>query len=751
MIRRNFPVLYVLLLLAGLGLSSVSWSSSFVENQVASQAIDVVKDHPETALNDGWAYRWGDSPFSPAGVPQWTLPGSTLDWQPIEYPADPVARDDQSNIWFRVTLPNANLRDPVLYASSIDFLVEAYVDGQLIYRHGEFDDRGRGEFAGWPWHMITLPEDFAGKSIYFRVFSDYKNIGFWGEVKIAERVSILDQVVKESAQGLLVSGITLLIALMAGAFAVLQGQRRRFLCVCLFSLAAAGLVMGDIPVMKLVWNQPLFWNYIGAFAYFMLPIPMFMLLADWLSKSSFEVRHFTGLWMFHLAFLVVAAISSLLGIVNVTQLYPIFDGIFIVSLLFLIVSVLFIFHRVTGEQKVLILAYFGFCAVMILDMAVAHSWLSWANVPVSSGALIFSLAIIGLSFNHYLMTQRQFSELNSLLETKVEERTKQLETLAEKERLRSDFLQFQQDKLERISDITLALEGCHSLEAGVNKLGDLIVDLCEPFSGVYRIATQERWDVAHHWGDYGSLPAVDEGLITRTELWDDGGFFSLNVTDTRGVVHCVAILQVKLTGESKGYTVYGFLPLLKRAVEKISMVLTNIALREELQRYSYEDDLTGLKNRRFLDDVLEYEVATAERVGQPLSLLMCDIDHFKKFNDSYGHPAGDQALKVIAGLLKDSFRKADIACRLGGEEFVVLMPMASAEECLQKAEQLNLAVANTEVTHEGVPLGHVTLSIGIASYPMHTRDPDKLLKLADMALYDAKESGRDCIRLAKQN
>lgn len=754
MIRRNYLVLCVLLLLlTGVGLSPAGWSSSVeansTANQLATQAIDEVKEHPQTALNEGWAYLWGDSPFSAAGVPEWTLDASALDWQPIAYPADPAARNGQNNIWFRVTLPETSLRDPVLYASSIDFLVEAYVDGQLIYRHGKFDKQGMGKFAGWPWHMITLPEDFAGKTIYFRVFSDYKNIGFWGEIKVAERVTILDQVVEESAQGLLVSGITMLIALMAGAFAILQGQRRRFLCVCLFSLAAAGLVMGDIPVMKLVWDQPLFWNYIGAFAYFLLPIPMFMLLAEWLSKSNFEVSHFTWLWKFHLTFLVIAAVSSLLNIVNVTQLYPIFDGVFTTSVLILVVSVLFIFHKVTTEQKVLILAYFGFCGVMMLDMAVAHSWLSWSSVPVSSGALIFSLAIIGLSFNHYLLTQRQLEELNLLLETKVEERTEQLGVMAEKERLRSDYLQFHQGKLEKISDIILALESCHSLETGVEKVGDYIADLCQPFSGIYRIAKPEGWEIIQSWGDHYSIPVVDDAMIKHTRIWNEGGFFSLNVADPQGIVHCVAILQVQVKELPEGYATDEFLPLLHRAVDKISIVLANIALREELQRFSYEDDLTGLKNRRFLEDVLEHEVAIAQRNSQPLSLLMCDIDHFKKFNDSYGHPAGDEALKAIAGLLHKSFRQADIACRLGGEEFVVLMPMAEAEECLRRAEQLIEAVAKSEITYDGMALGGVTLSVGIASYPMHTKDPGKLLHLADLALYDAKESGRSCIRLAK--
>ncbi len=710
----------------------------------------------ETILNTGWEYRWGDSPLTADGVPKWIFPDrspngsseSSADWTPIVYPTNPVGRNGQNNIWFRVTLPETDLRDPVFYATSVDLLVEAYLDGERIYRHGEFDENGVGKFAGWPWHMITLPEDFTGKTMYFRVYSDYMEIGFWGEVKVAERVAILKQVIDESAQGILVAGITLLIALMAGAFAVLQGQRRQFLCVCFFSLAAAGLVMGDISAMKLVWNQPLFWNYIGAYAYFLLPVPMYMLLADWLSKASVEVHHFTWLWRFHLAFIVVAAIGSVLGVVGVNQLYPIFDGVFTISVLLLVVSVLFVFHRVSGEKKVLILAYLGFCGVMMLDMAVAHDWVSWMNVPVSSGALLFSLAIIGLSFHHYLMTQRQLAELNSRLEMKVEERTAQFERLAEKERLRSDYLQFLQLKLQAVSDIVLSLENTDTLDSGVHTLGDSIADLCQPLAGLYRIATPTGWKVVQRWGDYRSIPAVGVVMLKDIRLYEGGGCFPFNITDQKGVVRCVATLQVTMTELSDGYIGDGFITLLQRAVERINVVLANIALREELKRLSYEDDLTGLKNRRFLDEVLEHEVAAAERNQQPLSLLMCDIDHFKTFNDSHGHPAGDEALKTIAGLLQKSFRQADIACRLGGEEFVVLMPMASTEECVRRAEQLVAAVSNAEINYEGQVLEGVTLSVGIVSYPAHTKDPDKLLHFADLALYDAKESGRNCIRVA---
>lgn len=701
-------------------------------------------------LDSGWEYAWGDSPFNSDGVPLWTQQNSLADWQPIAFPSDPPVRGEHKNVWFRITLPQDAFRDPVFYASSIDLLAEVYLEGELIYKHGQLDQNGVGLFAGWPWHMITLPEDFAGQTLYFRVYSDYISIGFWGERKLTERVDALKQIIEESLQGFIVAGVTIFIALMAAIFAMLKGQRRQFLNVCLFSLAAAGLVLGDIPAMKLIWDQPLLWNYIGAYAYFLLPIPMFMLLAEWLSGAGLEVRHFQWLWRAHVVFLLLAAIGSAFGLIHLTQLYPAFDGMFIVTSLLLVGSVLLVFNRVRLEQKLLILAYFVFCSVMMLDMAVAHNWISWNSVPVSSGALLFSVAIIGLSFNHYLSTQRRLAKLNISLESKVIERTEQLSIMAKQEALRSNGLLFQQEKIEIVSDIIFELESCHTLEVGIEKIANSIEALCAPFSGVFSIAVTDEWRNVHSWGQIIDSTPTENAAFTKAKFNNEQGVFPFRVVNQQGSVRYVALLQVQATEGLNGYPIAHFMKLLKRAIEKINITLANISLREELQRFSYEDELTGLKNRRFFSEVMEHEITAAEQNQEPLSLLICDIDYFKTFNDTYGHPAGDEALKTLASLLSRFFYEGNIVCRLGGEEFVVVMPRVKREDCLRKAEELRAAVEKTQIEYEGHLLENITISIGISSWPELISDPRQLCQQTDSALYQAKESGRNCIRVTEK-
>ncbi len=177
--------------------------------------------------------------------------------------------------------------------------------------------------------------------------------------------------------------------------------------------------------------------------------------------------------------------------------------------------------------------------------------------------------------------------------------------------------------------------------------------------------------------------------------------------------------------------------------EHLSLAVANLNLRESLRIQSIRDPLTGLFNRRYMEESLERELRRALRKEAFLSVLMVDIDHFKRFNDSWGHEAGDAVLRELARLLQSQLRAEDIACRYGGDELLLVLPEADVEAAQKFAERLQTAVRATQIQHYGRVLEGLTLSIGIACYPQHATDVETLVRAADTALYKAKESGRN--------
>ena len=172
------------------------------------------------------------------------------------------------------------------------------------------------------------------------------------------------------------------------------------------------------------------------------------------------------------------------------------------------------------------------------------------------------------------------------------------------------------------------------------------------------------------------------------------------------------------------------------------------ALQQRLQEQVVRDPLTGLYHRHYLDETLEHEVARAKREGYPISVAVLDIDRFKHVNDTYGHKAGDEVLKAVAELLQDQAREGDIACRYGGEEFLLLMPRQSLAEARERAEQWRTDFATHPVRHGDLALA-VTLSIGVATYPEHAASPEALVLRAERALSRAKAQGRNRVELAE--
>ena len=211
----------------------------------------------------------------------------------------------------------------------------------------------------------------------------------------------------------------------------------------------------------------------------------------------------------------------------------------------------------------------------------------------------------------------------------------------------------------------------------------------------------------------------------------------------------IGLLHLMDPGDGSGSGLTGAKQSLVVAVaEQTSLALANLELRDTLRLQALRDPLTGLLNRRFVEEWIEREIAQTDNSGRSFGVIMLDVDHFKQVNDVHGHDAGDQILKAVAEAIKGSLRPGDLPCRYGGEEFLVLMADIELAILTTRAEQIRQRVAAIHVEIRGRQLPAPTISGGIAMYPQHGATGSFIIDAADAALYQAKRTGRDRIVLA---
>lgn len=193
-------------------------------------------------------------------------------------------------------------------------------------------------------------------------------------------------------------------------------------------------------------------------------------------------------------------------------------------------------------------------------------------------------------------------------------------------------------------------------------------------------------------------------------------------------------------------------PLAQRYVQALEKYFENALLHKKVFEMSVKDGLTGLYNVRAFRERLSQELLTAERIQHPLSFMFFDVDHFKKYNDTNGHPAGDFVLKTVADLLRKNFRSTDFIARYGGEEFCVILPHTDLKSALEKAEAFRKVIEQYDFPHkEKQPLGKVSVSIGVSEYPALAGTTDRIIKIADEALYVAKKQSRNVVVCAEKD
>ncbi|HET6845390.1 MAG TPA: diguanylate cyclase, partial [Anaerolineales bacterium] len=183
--------------------------------------------------------------------------------------------------------------------------------------------------------------------------------------------------------------------------------------------------------------------------------------------------------------------------------------------------------------------------------------------------------------------------------------------------------------------------------------------------------------------------------------------------------------------------------------DSLALAWANVRLRESLHEQAVRDPLTGLYNRRHMQASFERELRRAERNDKPIGIIMVDIDHFKEINDTYGHDAGDLVLRELGRFLREHTRAGDIACRLGGEEFIIILPEANLEQTRRRAEKHREQFAAELINYDGRKIDTPTLSVGVAAYPLNGKTTEDLLRAADAALYVAKQAGRNQVAVAQ--
>jgi len=312
-----------------------------------------------------------------------------------------------------------------------------------------------------------------------------------------------------------------------------------------------------------------------------------------------------------------------------------------------------------------------------------------------------------------------------------------------------------------LSQIMQFLQACSTISQAYQSLADLIAPLFpETIGGVFvNNPTSNSLETVVSWGtiDDSEIQGAIELFLSKEipKKTVDNFYEYICEIETKKEFFYLPIIR-----ESKKITILYlqivvpelFSPAKRQlaitVAEQISLGLSNLKLRETLHHQSIRDPLTNLFNRRYLEEYLQQEINRSIGDRECLGIIMLDIDYFKKFNDTFGHDAGDEVLRRVSKFIQLNIRRSDIACRYGGEELITILPGANLEQTKQRAEQIRIGINNLKIEYLDRNLGQITVSIGVSSFPQHGSTPELLIKAADIALYQAKIQGRNRVIIA---
>jgi len=367
--------------------------------------------------------------------------------------------------------------------------------------------------------------------------------------------------------------------------------------------------------------------------------------------------------------------------------------------------------------------------------------------------------------NSRIRMQQEVYKLNAELEQRVNQRTQELQRTEDQLRGSLGELREYTSRVETVNQLVELLQSCLTLSEAYQQASRVLQHFFPGGTLLMLNPSRNLLDVAASWGEGPVRPgpfspescwALRKGRIHTVQ---PGNFGLLCEHIDPASMACHICVPMSAQGESLGVLsitgpgaqdaaanpnrLQGMEELATSLAEQASLAFANLMLRETLKYQSVRDPLTGLFNRRHMEEALQRELLRAARNGNPLAVLMADIDHFKRFNDAFGHEAGDVLLRDLGSLFTAEIRGGDIACRYGGEEFLLILADTDLQAAFNCGEKLLQKIRSMQVRHRGETLRRITLSIGVAGFPQHGTTASQIVTAADRALYKAKASGRD--------
>ncbi|MDB5810717.1 MAG: hypothetical protein JWN94_2839 [Betaproteobacteria bacterium] len=365
----------------------------------------------------------------------------------------------------------------------------------------------------------------------------------------------------------------------------------------------------------------------------------------------------------------------------------------------------------------------------------------------------------------------ELAQEKSNLEVKVEERTADLRRANHELKTQAAELSRRNQEISLFSKMNDFLQTSTTEAEAYAVISDVVTQLFPEDSGAVFVlsASRSMLEAAAVWGP---LPPANV-IFPPNECWghrrgqahvalnnerqcphvnDDGHMYVclplLAQGETLGVLHILD--GAAKNGPADEARMHDKSRLAKILADNIGLGIANLKLRESMRSLSIRDPLTDLFNRRYMEEALGQELHRSKRADLQLAVIMIDIDHFKSYNDNFGHDAGDAVLRALGAFLKKHVRGSDVACRYGGEEFILILSPVTVEGARQRAEKIREGAALLSVTHANRDLGAITISLGVATFPDHADAATAIIKAADVALYQAKRGGRNQVVLAAE-